>query len=360
MAIRRTTAGNWQAIIRKKGHPTESKSFRRKADAEKWEADVLNRMNRDVFVSAKEAERTTLGELLQRYLEECVPKLRDAYREGNRVKALMRRPIASRIVATIRSADVAEYIKDRERELEEKNPCKDGKAHSHGNTIRLDVALLSRLFNVARSDWGFESLGNPTVMARRPKLPSGRDRRINGPQEWCALLKAAHPRFRLVLRFALRTAMRREEIAELTWDRVSMSKRTLFLPRTKNGEARTVPLSRRAWAILKQAGPIGTGSVFGMTVSAITQAMHDARRRAGIEDLHFHDLRHEAVSRFFELTDLDVLEIKTISGHKTLQMLNRYAHLRTERLVARLDGVKRGVQEHGPNVIPFSEAVEKS
>ncbi|MBO5489869.1 MAG: site-specific integrase [Desulfovibrio sp.] len=337
--------GKWQAKIRRKGYPQQIRTFQYKSEAEAWEREILAEMDRGVFVSRTEAEATTLGDLLQRYLDECVPKLRDAAREANRVKALMRRPIASRIVATIRSSDIAEFIRSRQGE------------GVGGNTIRLDVAVLSKLFNVASTEWGFESIRNPTEKVRKPTRPRGRDRRIRGPQEWRALLKAANPRFRLVLRFAVRTAMRREEIAGLTWDCVSMTKRTVYLPRTKNGEARTVPLSPRAWAILRQAGPAETGSVFGMTVSAITQAMHDTRRRAGISDLHFHDLRHEATSRLFELTDLEAMEIRSITGHKTMQMLLRYSHLRTERLVARLAGARRGTPNtHGPNVVAFRES----
>ena len=71
-------------------------------------------------------------------------------------------------------------------------------------------------------------------------------------------------------------------------------------------------------------------TVFGMTTDAITKAMNDIRRRSGIEDLRFHDLRHEAISRLFEKTTLDVMEIKAFTGHKTMQMLARYTHLHTE------------------------------
>lgn len=70
--------------------------------------------------------------------------------------------------------------------------------------------------------------------------------------------------------------------------------------------------------------------------------MKRVRKNAKIEDLRFHDLRHEAISRFFERTDLDVMEIKAITGHKTLQMLARYTHLRTARLADRLAGSRRG------------------
>ena len=85
-------------------------------------------------------------------------------------------------------------------------------------------------------------------------------------------------------------------------------------------------------------GPKGEGSVFGISADAITQAMEAARKKAGIEDLHFHDLRHEATSRLFEQTDLDVMESRSITGHKSLQMLARYSHLRTGRFADRLAG----------------------
>ena len=89
-------------------------AFKKKVDAEKWEHDVLAQMNRGVFVSAKEAERTTLRELLQRYIDEYVPRLADARRTTNRALALMKRPIAQMIVASVRSSDVAAFIKERQ------------------------------------------------------------------------------------------------------------------------------------------------------------------------------------------------------------------------------------------------------
>jgi integrase len=144
--------------------------------------------------------------------------------------------------------------------------------------------------------------------------------------------------------------MRREEISRLTWDNVDLGKSSAHLPKTKNGEARTIPLSPSAIEILQRMKfeNIDTESsiqhnilVFGMSKDAITQAMEKARTKAGIENLHFHDLRHEATSRLFENTDLDVMEIRVITGHKNLQMLARYTHLRTARLVERLAGAKK-------------------
>ena len=85
-------------------------------------------------------------------------------------------------------------------------------------------------------------------------------------------------------------------------------------------------------------------SIFGVTGLYITHTFIKVCKSAEIEGLTFHDLRHEATSRLFENTDLDIMEIKSITGHKTLQMLARYSHLRTHRLVDRLTGAKRGEQ----------------
>ena len=117
----------------------------------------------------------------------------------------------------------------------------------------------------------------------------------------------------------------------------------MHLPETKNSEARTVPLSPAALAILKDMAKAKNGDqVFALTAEQITASMKRLRAKSGLENIRFHDLRHEATSRFFENSDLDVMEIKAITGHKTLQMLSRYTHLRTARLADRLNGVRRG------------------
>ncbi len=320
----------WEARIRKKGYPTTCKTFETKADAEAWAKDVETQMNKSLFVSNKEAEQYTLHECLDRYIEEYIPKLKHPKREEDRARALQHRTIAHRVMATIRPKDIADFRKEREAE------------GVSGNTIRLDFALLSRLFNYARSDWGMESLQNPVALAAKPKPAKGRDRRLEEGEEE-KLLKAAEPPFDVIIRFALETAMRREEIARLEWKHVNLKSRSVYLPETKNSEARTVPLSSAAVDILINLPRTeGEERVFGLTSDQITDTMKKVRAKAKLEDIRFHDLRHEATSRFFENTDLDVMEVKAITGHKTLQMLSRYTHLRTAWLADRLAGKKEG------------------
>lgn len=194
-------------------------------------------MRRGAFVSRKEAEQTTLHEALERYIEEYAPKLAEPVRQANRARAIQRRTLAKRFMAAIRGKDISTFIKEREAE------------GVSGNTIRLDLVLLSRLFEIARTDWGMESLSNPVKIATKPKVAKGGTRRLmHGEEE--LLLEHSPARFKPVFLFAL-TAMRREEIASLKWENVDMRRRIAHLPETKNGESRTVPLSPRALDILE-------------------------------------------------------------------------------------------------------------
>ena len=319
----------WRVQIRRRGYPTTCKTFETKADAEKWAREIESEMDRGLFVSRKEAEQYTLKECLDRYIEEYIPRLKHPEFEIRRIRVIQKHPLAHRIIATIRPKDIADFRKDREQE------------GVKANTIRLDFAVLSRLFNYARSDWGMESLSNPVQLVTKPKVDKGRERRLEKGEEK-KLLKHAAPNLRPIILFALATAMRREEIASLKWKNVNLKKRYALLLDTKNAETRTVPLSETALQVLKSLPQReNQETVFGMTPDAITQAMRQTCRKSGLENLHFHDLRHEAISRFFEDTDLDVMEIKAISGHRTMQMLARYTHLRTARLADRLAGAKR-------------------
>ncbi|MDL2330341.1 site-specific integrase, partial [Desulfosarcina sp. OttesenSCG-928-A07] len=196
--------------------------------------------------------------------------------------------------------------------------------------------------------------------AKKPKLPPGRERRLEHGEEE-RLLSASGPNLQHLIKLALETAMRRSELANLTWRQIDFKRRTatLLAAGVKNEEARTIPLSPKALEILRDiqveqcsnsepehdGEATGTlelsAKLFNLTPDAITRAMRRACQRAEISGLDFHDLRHEATSRLFENTDLDIMEIKSITGHKTLQMLARYTHLRMDRLADRLAGVKR-------------------
>ena len=129
--------------------------------------------------------------------------------------------------------------------------------------------------------------------------------------------------------------MRRGELLSLAWEGVNLDLRVAHLDMTKNGSKRDVPLSSDAITLLRSLPHDISGNVFPLTVASLRGLWNRACRRAGITDLHFHDLRHEATSRFFE-KGLNVMEVATITGHKDLRMLQRYTHLRAEDLAKKL------------------------
>ncbi len=335
MAYFRKRSGSWEATIDKKGFSRISRTFDTKGEAEAWAKVTESEMVRGVFVSRKEAENTTLSEALDRYEKEIT-----VHKKGFQEKAILRKwrshPLSKRFLVSIQGKDIAEY---RDERLKEVSP----------NTVRLELAPISHLFTIAVKEWGMAGLVNPVMQIRKPKLPKGRDRRLK-PGELDRILAASgSPVLPDIARFAVETGMRQAEIAGMTWHMIDINKKTTTLLETKNGEKRIVPLSPEAVRILERIPRRLDGKVWGVTCHAVSVAWRRAiaRARAAYEkeceekgrkpdpsflvDLTFHDLRHEATSRFFE-KGLNPMQVAAITGHKTLQMLKRYTHLKAEDL----------------------------
>jgi hypothetical protein len=133
------------------------------------------------------------------------------------------------------------------------------------------------------------------------------------------------------------------------------------LPETKNGTKRDIPLSVKAREALIRRGVKNKGKVFGYTSEGLKSTWRFMNLKLGIKNLHFHDLRHEAISRLFELGSLDMMEIAAISGHKSLSMLKRYTHLKAGRLVKKLEGHRsKGKQAVMDHLIPYPAIIDDS
>jgi integrase len=323
MATFRKRSGAWQVRVQRKGFPEQSKTFTTRSEGNAWARVLESEMDRGVFVSRIAAETTIFSELLTRYLKEITPHKKHSSVEAYRIQAWLRCPLAKRFVSTLRSSDFASWRDARVQQ------------GISPNTLKLEFAIISHLYFVARSEWGFESLDNPIQYMRMPALPKGRARRVSDEEVQLLIKHTGSLDLSPILRLAIETGMRRGEIASLTWKAVDFNKRVLELKETKNGENRFVPLSSIAMNILSGIPRRIDGRLFGMTAHAITYAFIRACKRAALKDLHFHDLRHEAITRLFE-KGLNVMEVGSISGHKTLQMLQRYTHLRVENLLERL------------------------
>ena len=180
---------------------------------------------------------------------------------------------------------------------------------------------------------------NPVDRVKMPPSSPARNQRLED-SEFERLKEAAkqtkNPHIWPIIVFAIETGMRRGEILGLQWEHVDLDRRIAYLPLTKNGSSREVPLSTKAAQMLaRQRQRNDTTSPFPVTSNGFRLAWERLIRRAGLSDLRFHDLRHEAISRFFEL-GLNIPEVAVISGHKDPRMLFRYTHLRAVDLVNRL------------------------
>lgn len=337
----------WQARVARKGFPPQVRTFLSRADAEAWAIDIEASMRRGTFVDRTESERTTLAEALDRYEREVTVSKKGAVQEKGRISTLKASNLATMPLAAIRGLDVSNYRDKRAKTVS-------------ASSIRNELAVLSHLFTIARKEWGMENLGNPVQLARKPKPPMGRTRRLSADEErqlmdGCNQVspEALTP---LVI-IAVETAMRLGELLALEWQHINFDTKVATLLDTKNGEMRHVPLSTRALQTLQEMQqhpkhsrvfwnwsasdtvnkPWRRAVEAGRNAYVIACEQRKEKPKAGfLTDLRFHDLRHEATSRLFE-RGFNAMEVAAITGHKTLQMLKRYTHLRAEDLAARLN-----------------------
>lgn len=323
MAAIRKRGKSWRVQIRRRNHPPQFKAFSTRAEAEAWARQIESEMDRGAFISRAEAERTPIADLLDRYEREITPGKRSARTEIYRLK-MLKDAFGCLPVARLRPKDIASYRDQR---------IAQGIA---GGTVIKDINTLSHVIQTARREWGINLPDNPAKLITRPKVAPGRKRRLE-PGEEAALLAGCKasgaPALLLMFQLALETAMRRGELLGLEWKHIDLERRVAYLPHTKNGESRYVPLSTTAVKVLSE-WPKSDGKVFHhwSRPDSFENAWRRVVSKLKLEDFRFHDLRHEATSRFFE-RGLNLMQVAAITGHKTLQMLKRYTHLRAEELV---------------------------
>ena len=327
-----TKRGNyWRAQIIRKGYPPQHRTFDTKGEASAWARDVESEMDRGIFMSRHEAEQTTLAEALARYRDEVSPRKGHPESDYQRVRHWLKQPLAHRYLATLRGADFAQY-RDQRRAM--------GKAE---NTIRLELALVSHLFETCRKEWGMEYLMNPLKNIRKPSGSRERDRRLHSGEYQLILNELSKSENRYVapaFQLAVETSLRQSMLFSLRWEWLDLGKRVIFVPasyRTHGNECvpGAVPLSSKAVEVLHAIGPRTEGLILDTTKNAALLVWKRVIKRLGLQNLRWHDLRHEAASRLFE-KGLHPLEVATITGHKSLTMLRRYTHLQPHDLVAKL------------------------
>lgn len=329
MACIRKRSNKWQVQVRRMGFRPAVRSFLSRADAERWSRQVeVGIDRRDLPPDTQSLSKITIGDLLTRYKAEVTPRKRSAEKEDSFLNAFLRNSPEVRLRLSETNAEV--FSRYRNRRLREVGPA----------SVRRELATLQHVFSVAIREWNVPIRQNPVATIDKPLAPPSRTRRISKDEIdklFAAAKKTRTPLLIPLFHMAIATGMRRGELLRLCWRDIDREVRTLHIPITKNGHPRTIPLSPEALAALNNAPKLDPEWVFPTTPNALRLAWVRLTKRAGVKDLHFHDLRHEAISRFFE-RGLSVPEVALISGHRDPRMLFRYTHLRAEDVAKKLAG----------------------
>lgn len=326
----------YQVRVRRKGFPTISKSFHRHSDAKEWARMMETKADRhELSPDSKALKSIALADLIRRYRDTVLPGKKCCEVETIILNAFLRHPICKKTLNDLTASDFARYRDDR-------LSGKHGMKAITPKTIKRTLSPVHRMFQVAMSEWDVPLSRNPLADFKMKVTDNKRQRRLlEGELE--KLLSAANtnrnPYVVLIVRFALETAMRRGEILALRWRDIDSERYSVTVLESKNGHSRIVPLSSVAIGILKttagMAGDSDGDTVFPVSANAFKLSWVRLVRRAELDDLHFHDLRHEAISRLFEL-GLTVPEVASVSGHRDMRMLLRYAHANHASIRAKL------------------------
>lgn len=327
-----TKRGNfWRAQVRRKGHDSRAASFDTKFEAEAWGRSVENAMDKGVYIDNSEAQRTTLLEAIERYEKETIARKGYPEQELQRTKHWKTQPLAKRYLATLRGVDFAKYRDSR---------MDSGRAAA---TVRQELQVVSHLFETARKEWGMEGLLNPLKNIRKPSASNERDRRLE-PGEFesisAELARRGNPYALPAFELAIETSLRQAMLFSLRWAWVDLDARKISIPisfrrKANKGVPAELPLSSRAVAILRAMPRAINGQVLDTTTNAVIMVWKKSLKELNITGLRWHDLRHEAVSRFFE-KGLHPLQASAISGHRNFTTLRRYTHLKAEDLAVML------------------------
>ena len=321
----------YRVQIRKKGYPIQTATFPRLTDARKWARDTESAIDDGRYFKTSEAKRHTLSELVDRYVLHVLPTKPKSQKKQTQQLGWWKDQIGDYALAAVTPALIAEY---RDRLAQTVNVR--GSKNSPSTVLRY-LAALSHAFTVAVNEWGWLD-DNPLRKVTKPTEPRGRVRFLSDDERE-RLLTACRTSSNLylypVVVLALSTGMRQGEILGLIWDDIDIHQGRITLHDTKNNERRVVPLASHAMEIMREhmkVRRLDTEFVFPSKVGRGRNPMdlrapwNAALKKAQIEDFRFHDLRHSAAS-YLAMNGVSLAELAEVLGHKTLQMVKRYAHL---------------------------------
>ena len=315
-SFKKLNSGLWQAQVRLK-KVRKSASFATKTEAKDWATVEEYKIKTAESIKTPQVSQITVGDLMKQYELEFSRKKGGYDWEQKQITRILKTPMAELLVGDVTKAHIREW---RNKRLET----------VQGSTVNREWNLLSHIFSMARDEYEYISV-SPFTGVRRPKDNPDRDRLISDSEiEQLRVVsgfdgvtsKLIKEKVFVAFLFAIETAMRAGEICNLTWDNISREDRTAFLPKTKNGKSRTVALSSRAIELLGCLSKERHDKCFGLKSSQITANFTILVNKTLIENLNFHDTRHEAITRLAK--KLPVLALARNTGHTDIKKLMVY------------------------------------
>lgn len=298
---------SFQLRIRRQGVKDPNLTFDTIKEAEQARLKIESELSVSIVRDYASAAHTTLRELMERYRDEVAPKHKGAQIEIGRLNRIMREEaFVDKKLAALCTEDLQDFIEDR---LTEVMPA----------TVDRDLDQISQVINYADNVWKIAAVESPFKGLQRPKYFNERSRRLSKDEEK-KLLHAArqdeNPYVEPAIILALETAMRRGELLALTADDVDFERRQIHVRESKNGRSRVVPMTKRAMMVLRALISNGTDKLLDLSANALKLAFFRRVVPASkLEDFHFHDLRHEAISRLAESGKFQLIELQAISAH---------------------------------------------
>ena len=333
---------SYRVKVRLKGFPAQSATFARLTDAKKWVQHTEAAIREGRYFKTTEAKKHTLAESIDRYIKNVLPNKPRSFRDQYIQFAWWKSVMGQHVLADVTPALIAEH-----RDKLAKGSTVRG-AQRSAATVNRYLAALSHLFTIAVREWGWVE-DNPLRKVSKMKEPRGRVRFLSEVERERLLVVCkesdSHYLYLSVV-LSLSTGARKMEILGLHWQNVDLSRRVITLHDTKNGERRVLPLTGHAMDLMvahSKVRQLHSELVFpGKNPNSpidLRSPWETALQRAEISDFRWHDLRHSAAS-YLAMNGASLAEIAEVLGHKTLQMVKRYAHLseaHTAGIVARMN-----------------------
>jgi integrase len=337
----KTGEKTFQVKVRMKGFPVQTATFKRITDAKKWASNTESAIREGRHFKTSEAKKHTFGEMVDHYIKTVLPNKPKSKAKQENQLTWWQDELGAYTLADVTPAMIGE--------------CRDkllsgityrGTKRSNATVVRY-LSALSHCYSIAANEWGWIE-NSPMRKVRKPTEPKGRVRFLSDDERVRLLVeckKSNNPLLYPIVVLALSTGMRHGEIVGLTWDVVDFQRNVVLLLETKNGERRAAPLAGLAYQLLKELYEnklADSQLVFpgiGIKPVDVRPAWEEALDKAKITDFRFHDLRHSAAS-YLAMNGATLAELAEVLGHKTLQMVKRYAHLseqHTSKVVASMN-----------------------